>query len=137
MKDSIEEQLRQLRPARLPKELQARLAQPPPAETKVVRFPAWRLAAGLAAAACVALAVFLNQGGEVKGPPQIVMSQFPGGELIAERTVAVVNDGGQRAWEIVETERVEAQTLIADVGGYVALTQQIRHYRTPRDIHID
>ena len=137
MNDPIEDQLRQLRPARIPQRLQARLAEPPVGSGKVVRFPIWKIAAALAAAACVALAVLIRDAAPRPEAPQLVVTEVPSGEVIAERTVAVVDDGGQRAWEIVETERIEGQTLAADAGGLVAFIQHIRHDRTPREIHFD
>lgn len=137
MNDPIEEQLRQLRPARISPRLQAQLAEPPVVERKVVRFPAWKIATALSAAACVAFAVWMHEPDPRPAVPQLVLTEVVSGEIIGERTVAVVDDGGQRAWEIVETDRIERQTLAADAGGLVAYIQHIRHDRAPREIHFD
>jgi hypothetical protein len=133
MNDPLEEQLRHLRPARISSELRERLAKPPAGT--ITAFPAWLVSTVLAAAACVTLMVGTPEG--VSRQPAMVLSQNAPGELLDERTVALVDDGAQRAWEIVETTRVSSQTLIADAGGLVALTQDLILTSEPREIHFD
>jgi hypothetical protein len=136
MNDPLEDQLRQLRPGPLPARLRARIATPPEDE-KVVRFPWWKAAACLAAAACVMLLAWLRHPEPRTENIALIHTETPGGEVVGWRKMGVITDGGQRAWEITELERVEGQTFVADASGMTVLTQRIRHERVPVEIHFD
>lgn len=136
MNGPLEEQLRQLRPGPLPVRLRARIATPPE-EEKVVRFPSWKVAAGLAAAACVMLLAWFHDTEPRTDKIALIFTETPGGEVIGSRKMGVVTDGGQRAWEITDVERIEGQTFVADVSGMTVLTQRIRRELVPVEIHFD
>jgi len=135
MNDPLEDQLRQLRPGPLPVRLRARIAVPP--DGKVVRFPWWKMAAGLAAAACVMLLAWFNHTEPRTENVSLIFTEAPGGEVVSSRKMGVVTDGGQRAWEITDVEHIEGQALASDVSGMTVLTQRIRHERVPMEIHFD
>jgi hypothetical protein len=136
MNDPLEDQLRQLRPGPLPAQLRARIAVPP-SEEKIVRFPWWKVAAGLAAAACVMLLAWFHSAEPRTENVALIFAETPGGEVVGSRKVGVVTDGGQRAWEITDVQRIEGQTFAADVSGMTVLTQRIRHELVPMEIHFD
>ena len=136
MNDPLEDQLRQLRPGPLPVRLRARIAMPPE-EEKIMRFPWWKMATGLAAAACVMLLAWFRHSESQTEKVALIVAETPAGEVIGSRKMGVVTDGGQRAWEITELERIEGQTFAADVGGLTVLTQHIRHELVPVEIHFD
>jgi hypothetical protein len=135
MNDPLEEQLRQLRPGPLPVRLRARIATPP--EEKVLRFPWWKVAAGLAAVACVMLLAWFHYTEPRTESVALIFTETPGGEVVGSRKMGVVTDGGQRAWEITDVERIEGQTFASDISGMTVLTQRIRHELVPVEIHFD
>ncbi len=136
MNDPLEDQLRELRPGPLPARLRQRIAAPPP--PVVVPFPRWRIAAAAAAAAAAiaAMAWFRHTPAE---PEKIasVFAEAPSGEVIASRSLGMVTDGAQRAWEMREVERLDGQTLLAAADGMAILTQRIRREVVPVEIHFD
>lgn len=136
MNDPLEDQLRQLRPGPLPVRLRARIATPP-ADEKIVRFPWWKLTAALAAAASMMLLAWFHRTEPRTEKIALIFSETPGGEVVGARLMGVVTDGGQRAWEITDVERIEGQTFAADVSGMTVLTQRIRHDLVPVEIHFD
>jgi hypothetical protein len=136
MNDPLEDQLRQLRPGPLPVRLRARLAAPPEDE-KILRFPWWKVAAGLAAAACVMLLAWFQHSAPQAEKVALIVAETPAGEVIGARKMGVVTDGGQRAWEMTELDRLEGQTFAADVSGMTVLTQRIRHELVQVEIHFD
>ena len=139
MNDPLEDQLRQLRPGPLPVRLRARIALPP-VEEKVVLFPWWQVAASLAAAACVMLLAWFAWFHRTEPRTEnvaLIFTETPGGEVLGSRKMGVVTDGGQRAWEITDVERVEDQAFAADASGLTVLTQHIRHELVPVEIHFD
>lgn len=136
MNDPLEDQLRQLRPGPLPVRLCARIALPP-VEEKVVRFPWWKVAASLAAAASVMLLAWFHHTEPRTENIALIFTETPGGEVVSEHKMGVVTDGGQRAWEITDVERIEGQTFAADVSGMTVLTQRIRHELVPVEIQFD
>jgi hypothetical protein len=136
MNDPLEDQLRRLRPGPLPARLRARIAAPPKDE-KILRFPWWKVAAGLAAAACVMLLAWFRHSALQTDEVALIVAETRAGEVIASHKMGVVTDGGQRAWEITDLERIEGQTIAADVSGMTVLTQRIRHELVPMEIHFD
>ena len=136
MNDPLEDQLGQLRPGPLPVRLRARIALPPE-EEKIMRFPWWKMAAALAAAACVMLFAWFHRTEPRTENIALIFSETPGGEVLGSHSVGVVTDGGQRAWEITDVERVEDQAFAADASGLTVLTQHIRHDMVPVEIHFD
>lgn len=136
MNDPLEDQLRQLRPGPLPVRLRARIAMPPE-DRKILSFPWWKMAAGLAAAACVMLLAWLQHPDPQTERVAMIVAETPAGEIIGSRKMGIVTDGGQRAWEITELVRIEGQTFAADVSGMTVLTQRIRHELVPVEIHFD
>ncbi len=136
MNDPLEDQLRQLRPGPLPARLRARIAVPPE-DQKILSFPWWKVAAGLAAAAGVMLLAWFWHPEAQTESLALIVAETPPGEIIGSRKMGIVTDGRQRAWEITELERIEGQTLAADASGMTVLTQRIRHELVPVEIHFD
>ncbi len=136
MNDPLENQLRQLRPGPLPAQLRARIALPPE-DQKILRFPWWKVAAGLAAAACLMLLAWFRNPEPQTEKVALVVAETPAGEVVGSPKMHIVTDGGQRAWKITEVERIERQTFAADISGMAVLTQHIRHELVPVEIHFD
>lgn len=134
MNDPIEKMLRELRPAPMPAELRAKLASPRE-DAPVAPITWWKPLAGLAAAASVALAFLMRE--QPAERPAFLLSEAGPGALLNGRTVGFVDDGGQRAWEIIEVERLAGQTLAAQDGGFALLTQEVRRELVPVEIHFD
>lgn len=136
MNDPLEDQLRELRPGPLPARLRQRIAAPP--APVIVPFPRWRIAAAsAAAAAAVALMAWL---GHTPGAPEKIAAVFteaPSSEIIASRSLGMVTDGAQRAWEVREVEHLDGQSLLAEANGMAILTQHIRREVVPVEIHFD
>jgi hypothetical protein len=136
MNDPLENQLRQLRPGPLPARLLARIAVPPE-DRNILRFPWWKLAGALAAAACVTLLAWFRHPEPRTEKVALIVADTPAGEVIGSRKMRIVTDGGQRAWEITDVERIEGETFAADASGMTVLTQRIRHELVPVEIHFD
>lgn len=136
MNDPLEDQLRQWRPGPLPERLRTRLAWPPE-EEKIVPFPWWKVAAGLAAAACVTLLAWHRPEAPQAESVALIFAESPPGEVIRTHDLGVVSDGGQQAWKITELERVEGQLVAVDGRGVTVMTQLIRYETVPVEIHFD
>lgn len=102
-----------------------------------MHFPWWKVAADLAAAACVILFAWFHQTMQRTENVPILFTETPSSEVFHSRRMGVVTDGGQRAWQIIKVERVEGQIFVADFSGITVLTQRIRHELVPVEIHFD
>lgn len=99
---SLEEEIRSLRPAPLPPDLLARMAQPPPVEQarRVWNGAHLMLAAGLAVAATVALMANWPAPASPAAPPSLSICQKRS-VLLDTRTLGVLHRDG-RTWEVAE-----------------------------------
>ena len=138
MNDPLEDQLRQLRPGPLSARLSERLAVPPSLEDeRDASGTRWQWTAGAAAAVVLLAGVaasFWLHGREAMAVP---LARSSDEQLVDVRTVAVVSDGDRRAWEIVELDFVDQETLVGGTGGLAVQTESSHRQFVPVELHFD
>jgi hypothetical protein len=135
MNDPLEDLLRQLRPSPFTARLSERLASPPDLENERDQAGGarwWFAAAGAAAAVCGAL--LLPGAPEEKA---VSFARSKAEQLLDARRLAVVDDGSRRAWEIVELEFLDEETLVGGNGALAMRTQTVRHQLVPVELRFD
>lgn len=136
MNDPFEEQLRALRPGKLPEALRGALDLPPSPHPG--RRVVW-VAFATAAAACLAILLWKanapSPSGTLATAP--VFAGQRSSRVTEVRPLSVITDGSNQVWKMMEVNWVEEDTLVSATHPVAAQKQD--HYRTliPVAVHFD
>lgn len=126
MNDSLEAQLRALKPGKLPPSLTERLSHPPP--LRRVRRTVFRAAFVLSAAACIAFA-FIRRTPASAAPLTVpVMAASTSSRVTEARPLSVITDEANRTWKMMEVRWVDESTYVTTKQPVAVQRQD--HYRT-------
>lgn len=134
--DPLENELRSLRPGPLPDGLRQRLASPPEMASEIESAPHWQWWTAVGSAAAAVVFTLFFQGGS----PSITSSPLASSRserFIDARSLGFVDDGSRRAWELVELEFLDEETLVSTNGTLAMQTQTVRRQIVPVELHFD